>query len=109
MFYTEELYIGRAGSPPFNINLRQKTVVAQTPEKLYPQRMTNSSSPDASYQAASNQVTLEVRPPGLLYSKAPSMLHKPHFRHLVDLPGKGYHAVRIGHYCSRMQWGVNNI
>lgn len=52
MFSTKELYTGRAGSPLFDINLGQKAVVSQTPERLFPQRMITSFSSDASYEAA---------------------------------------------------------
>lgn len=72
---TEGLYWGtiyqRAGSPSFDTNLGQKTVVSKTTERLYPQRMINRFSSDASCQADANQVTLGVSALGpLLYSKA---------------------------------------
>ena len=86
--YTEELCTGRAGSPSFDINLGQNTMVTQTPERQYPQRMINNCSSDASCQATSSQSTLRVSPLGpLLDSEAPSMPHTPHFQHLVYLPG----------------------
>uniref|UniRef100_A0AC11B5Y6 ARF like GTPase 3 n=1 Tax=Ovis aries TaxID=9940 RepID=A0AC11B5Y6_SHEEP len=53
--YTEELCTGRAGSPSFDINLGQNTMVTQTPERQYPQRMINRCSSHVSYQATSSQ------------------------------------------------------
>ena len=106
MLYTEELCTGRAGSPSFDINLGQNTMVTQTPERQYPQRMINNCSSDASCQATSSQSTLRVSPLGpLLDSEAPSMPHTPHFQHLVYLPGWWYSAVRAGQDHPRAPWG----
>lgn len=80
-------------------------VVSQIPESLYPQRMINHFSSDASHQAASSQLTL--RATSLCWS--PSMFPMPHFKHLVYLPGKWHSAVRTRQCCSRMLWGLNNI
>lgn len=84
MLYTEEPYTRRAVSPSCVINLGQKMVVSQIPESLYPQRMINHFSSDASHHPASDQLTL--RATSLRWS--PSMFPMPHFKHLVYLPGK---------------------
>lgn len=88
MLYTEELCTGRPASSSFAVNLGQKMFVSQTPERLYPHRRETVSAlmlPTKQLEPGDTW-SQPSRTASLFWS--PKVLHMPHFKHLVYLPGK---------------------